>query len=220
MVLDRRAGQRQPMVALQQPHRFRGGGALVLDRLRLVQHDVVEAMRLKAGDIPPQRPIRGQHHIHGSQIVGRRVPIRAREIQHAQPRRKTRRFADPVEDQRSRQHDQGRTRRSRRIHAARLQQREDHHGLAKAHVVGQAAAEAEVAEKAQPAKRLTLIVAKPADESHRRMLGLDAGEVLQPLARFDEAFVPIDRRLSDQQRLDQSCLRRTKAHAVAGGIGE
>ncbi len=148
------------------------------------------------------------------------MPIRTCEVEHAQRRRKARRLADPVEHQRSRQHHQRRALRSRDLCPARLQQREHHHGLAKAHVVGEAAAETEVAEKAQPTKRFTLIVAQPTDERHRRILGSDAGEVLHPLARFDEAFVPIDRRLSGQQRLDQTCLRRTKSHHAAGMIGQ
>ena len=44
VILDRRAGEREPMIGAQQPHGLRRGRARVLDRLRLVEDDVVEML--------------------------------------------------------------------------------------------------------------------------------------------------------------------------------
>ena len=58
--------------------------------------------------------------------------------------------------------------------APRREKREHHHGIAKPHVVGQAAAESEMLEEQQPAESFALIPAQRAGECGRRVGGLNA----------------------------------------------
>ena len=115
MVLDRRAGQREAMVAAQQPRRLRRFGVRVLDRLRLVEDDVVRLDLAQEGGVLPQ------HAVGRDQEVDAREPVsqggRARGAlgadvgEDAQLRGEARRLLLPVPDQRLRHHDDRRARR-------------------------------------------------------------------------------------------------------------
>ena len=58
---------------------------------------------------------------------------------------------------------------ARRVEPPGFEHRQHHHRLAQTHVVGEAAAEAEVAEEPHPAERLALVVAQLAVERRRRV---------------------------------------------------
>ena len=76
-------------------------------------------------------------------------------------------------------------------------------GLADAHIVGQAAAEAELAQELHPAHALLLVVAQLADEARGLLHRLHALEVLQPLADPGKTGVERDLGLSRQQRVQR-----------------
>ena len=86
---------------------------------------------------------------------------------------------------------------------AGLEQGQDLHRLAQAHVVGQAAAEAEVAQEVQPAQPVLLIVAQPAAEPARLLASCDALEGSQ--LATDVGELPIDGHvlLRRQKRVEQ-----------------
>ena len=219
MVLDRRSAQRQTMTAAQQPRRLRRGGRRVLDRLRLVEDDVVELVLRQPRRISAQRAVGRQQDVEVFDL--RRSSRVAGVIQDLQLRRETACLLDPVVDERSR-HD--RDRRARAIvlarDAARLEQREHHDGLAEPHVVGQAPAEAEAAQEREPAERLALILAQLAVKRRRRVERTDPAELRQLGARPRERLVDAHRRLRLEQRIEQRRLRRTEAHVIVLALAE
>ena len=159
MILDRRAGQREPMIGAQQPHRFRRRRAGVLDRLRFVEDDVVERVVLERGHVAPQRAVGGEHQIGvGDRVDRPSCRSACAKSSTRSPGANACRFARPVEDERARHHHERRLGCPRGIVRAGFEHRQHHDGLAEPHVVGKAAAESEVAQEAHPAERLTLIV--------------------------------------------------------------
>ncbi len=104
------------------------------------------------------------------------------------------------------------------------QQGQHLHRLAQAHVVGEHAAETELAQEVEPAEPLALVAAQRAAEAARLLLRLDALERAQLLAQLGEGLVDRRRRHLDQQRVDQHRLRGQEAQPVValvvGQLGE
>ena len=108
MVLDRRAAERQAMVAAQQARRLGGLGARVLDGLGLVEDHVVEADVLQEGRVAAQRAVGGEHEVVVLEVLARADAPGARVVEHAQLGREPRRLLLPVEHERARHHDERR----------------------------------------------------------------------------------------------------------------
>jgi hypothetical protein len=94
---------------------------------------------------------------------------------------------------------------------ARHEERQHLYGLAEAHVVGQAAAEAEAVEEVQPAEPLSLVLTQHAGEGFRLLGGPDPVELPQGGARFGEPFVESDVALAGEQRIEESGLAAAEA---------
>ena len=221
VVLDRRAGERQPVARLQQAARLGGLRRRVLDRLRFVEDDGVEVDRGQEADVAPQRAV-GRHDdvelVHlGLQLLA----VGAAVLDHLQLRGEVRRLLDPVVDHAPRGDDERRQLGRLGGRAVGLQQGEHLHRLAEAHVVGQHAAEAELAQEVEPAEPLALIAAQLAAEALELSLRLDALEGLELVAQVGEGAIDVGRRHGRQQRIDEQGLRGQEAQAVvAGAVGE
>ena len=148
------------------------------------------------------------------EVRARRDAARAGVVEHAQRRREAPRLVLPVEDERAGHHDE---RRAEALGAPRGEQRQDLHGLAEPHVVGEAAAEAEAAQEMEPAEALALVAAQAAAKAGGLVGGLDAVEPGQLRPRSLEDGV--DPRLGQrgQERVEQSHLGTTEAQAIALG---
>ena len=72
MILHRRAAERQAMRAAQQAHRLGRRGARVLDRLRFVEHHVIELDVRQPRGIAAQRAVGGQDQIVRREVARRR----------------------------------------------------------------------------------------------------------------------------------------------------
>jgi hypothetical protein len=106
VVLDRGAGEGQPVLRPDQARRLGRIGAGVLDGLGLVQDGVVEAGLLEEQRVPAQRAIGGQHHVGLAEVgrlPGAGVPG---VLEDPQLRREAQGLGLPVEDQRAGRHDQ------------------------------------------------------------------------------------------------------------------
>src|SRR5882672_6593642 len=103
MVLYRSAAQRQTMIAVEQSRRLRRSRVGVLDRLRLVEDDVIEPRVLKKDRVVAQCAVGGQDQIVIVEMFkGLFLPCLPGVIEHAQLGREARRLLLPVEDQRFR----------------------------------------------------------------------------------------------------------------------
>src|SRR4051812_34443690 len=165
VVLDRRAAEGQAVLRTDQPGRLRRLAARVLDRLGLVEDGVIEAVVLEVDDVSPERAVGGQDDVAVVEVFPGLTAADAGMVEDAELRREASGLLLPVEDERPRHHDQRRRRSAAFLGggpqlAARLQQGEHLDGLAQAHVVGQAAAETELPEEAEPAQAVALIVAE------------------------------------------------------------
>ena len=228
MVLDRRAAERQAMVAAQQARRLGGLGARVLDGLRLVEDHVVEAHVLQERRVAAQRAVGRQHEVVVLEVLPGADAPGARVIEHPQLGREPRRLLPPVEHERPRHHDERRPgplaalvdRRGLARGAARFEQRQHLHRLAEAHVVGQAAAEAEALQEVQPAEPVALIAAQPPDEARGRVARLDALERCQLLAGAGEGGVGARLGQARQERVEQPDLVAPEAHVIVRGRAE
>ncbi len=186
VVLDRRPAEREPVLCLEQARGLGGARRLVLDRLRLVEHRVVEVDRRELGDVAAEDPVGGEDEVDVLEMLAGLEAIDAGVIEDAQPRGEARGLALPVEDERARRDDDRRagSRRVRLLRSALLRRRtallpacgeegEHLHRLPQAHVVGEAAAEAEAREEVQPAEPLALVAAQLAVEARGRVLAGD-----------------------------------------------
>ena len=104
--------------------------------------------------------------------------------------------------------------------AAAVEERQHHHGLAKAHVVGQAPAEVEAAQELEPAESLALILAQRPAKRRRRVGGSDAAKTLQLGADVFEQLVVHNRGLRRQQRIEKGGLRSSEPDRVTLGLSE
>ena len=113
------------------------------------------------------------------------------------------------------------TRRAGRPHEPEaIEERQHHHGLAQPHVIGQATAKPELAEKVQPAKALALIGPQAAGESVGRIGGNDAAEPAERFTRAREALVPSRRWLRGEQRIEKSHLAATETEMISAGVAK
>ena len=206
------------MVGPQEPRRLRRLGALVLDRLRLVEDHVVEGDVLQERRVAPQRAVGGEDHV--AVVECPRLPraVEAGVIAHPQPRGEAGRLLLPVEDERAGNDDE----RGLAVAslAARLEERQHLHGLAEAHVVGQAPAEAEVAEEGHPAEAERLVVPQAAGEAARGFEGTDPLEAPERLPRLLERGVRLDLGLGGEERVEEAHLAAAEAEDVALGLAE
>ena len=208
------------MLRAQQPRRLGRRRCRVLDRLRLVEDDVVELDVLQMADVPPQRAIRREDDVVLGQLVEAVSPPLAAVVEHAQPRSKACRLALPVEHERSRHDDERRLRGAAftlSLFAPRFQGSQDHDGLAEPHFVGQAAAKAKAPQELEPRERVGLVVTQGAAEARRRFHGLDALEAHQFLPHARKSLVAGNGRLRRQPGIEQRTLRRGEAHVVGFG---
>ena len=142
----------------------------ILDGLRLVENRVIETDVFQFGDVAVQRPVGGDDQIVLVELGQRVLSQQAGVVEHPEVGREGLGLLDPIEHQAA-GHD--RQRRGspavpRPLQAARLEQGQHLHRLAQPHVVGQAAAEAEVAQEVQPTESVLLIAAQLAAEPARR----------------------------------------------------
>ena len=217
MVLDRGPGKGEPMASIEQAARLGRGRLRVLDRLRLVEDDVVELDAGEPGRVAAQRAVGSQHQVGAGELV---EPLRARhpgEIEDAQVGSEAARLLLPVEYERARNDDERRSPFVARLRRAPpVQQREHHHRLAQAHVVGEAPADAELLEECEPAEALALVAAQRPIERRRRVERTDAVEVAQPLSRPREGVIPAHLRLRLEESVEERRLGRLESHVIAG----
>ena len=148
----------------------------VLDGLGLVQYHVIAVKLAQEHDVLAQGTVGRDDQIGIGHRRSRRPALGADVGAHAQLGHEARGLLLPVPDQRFRHHDE---RRPRLLAAARRQHGQHLDGLAEAHVVGQAAAEAEAAQEGHPAETLFLVRAQLAPESRGLVFCGDAVEAGQ-----------------------------------------
>ena len=113
-------------------------------------------------------------------------------------------------------------RRGRRdgLEAPRLEHGEHHDRLAEAHVVGEASAKRETAQKVEPAERIPLIVAELTAKRRRRIGRRDAFKPRQLRAGLLKDFVALDGRLRGQPGVEERRLRPIESDVIALGRAE
>ena len=209
VVFDGRARERQPMPRPEEPAglgRLAGG---VFDRLRLVEHHVIKLGLTVGEDVAPQRAVGRDHDVPVGERAGLVHPRGAGVVYHPEARCELPRLLDPVEDETA-GHDHKR-RAARQAGRLRLllpprEERQHLDRLAEAHVVGEAAAEAELLQEHQPAEAFPLVLAERALKA--RGLGLG----FRLLARRELLPQPVERlvdrrlRLAGEERVEQRHL--------------
>ena len=125
------------------------------------------------------------------------------------------RLLEPVEDQRARRDDQRRPAAGAPARCPAPGEQGQHlHRLAQPHVVGEAAAEPELAQELEPAQPLRLVTAQRSDEAGRRVRRRDPREAREPGAQPLERRVARGLRQRGQQRVEQHGLAPRKADPV------
>ena len=194
MVLDRGAGERQAVLAGQQAAGLGGLRGRVLDRLGLVEDHGVEVDGREVADVAADGAVGRDDEVGGSDLVPQLLAVATRVLQHLEVRCEAGGLVDPVVHEAPRRDDEvGQLRRPRggAVHAEHGQRLDC---LAQPHVVRQHAAEAELAQEAQPAQAEALIVAERADEAARLLLRFDRREGAQFLAQLGEGLADVHRR--------------------------
>ena len=217
MVFDRRAAQGQPESRAQDASRFGRNACGVLDRLRLVEHDVVERHLGEVGSVAAQRPVGRQHQVVVSRTRRAWRPGRSRRTR--APAATARNAAASCRQLNTSDRGATTSEGSRVLPstslAARGEEREDHDRLAETHVVGEAAAETEPLQEDQPAEPLLLVSPQHARERGRRIHGPDAVECGELGTRVREGLVVRRVGLSRDERIEQRDLGPREAHVVA-----
>src|SRR5258705_4818718 len=95
--------------------------------------------------------------------------------------------------------------------AARFEERQNLDGYTQAHVVGQAATEAEALEEKQPTQAVALVTAQLTGEVLRRLGGLDTGKIDELLAHPREYRIDGDGGPAGEQSVQQPRLRPREA---------
>src|SRR5437868_15204813 len=106
MILDRSSTQPQAISSTQKAYCLRGFSVGILDRLGLIEDDVIKFEILESKNIPAQRAIGGENHVASREVAA--SAGQAGVIQNPQLRREALRLLLPVEHQRLRHHDEGR----------------------------------------------------------------------------------------------------------------
>ena len=155
VVLDRRARHRDAAARAQQPQRARATRLRVLHVLRLVEEQAVPVDELQRLDVARRDVVRRDHDVGRPCALDERLarePIGAVVEVHVQRRREALDLVHPLARDAHRADDE---RRAERTGAVLLALGDDHrdrlHRLPETHVVGEHAADPEVAEQPQPA---------------------------------------------------------------------
>jgi hypothetical protein len=208
------------VVGPEQPRRLRGVALRVLDGLRLVEDHVIEEHLLEKRDVAPQGPVRGQHHVVARERGRVPGPVEARVLQHAQAGGEAGGLRPPVEDERAEDdHQRGWPARPLAAFAASppgLEQGQDLDGLPQPHVVGQAAAQAELLEEVEPSQALALVVPQLAAEAPRRIPGnyaLEAAELFSEHTRGDSKMLPHRQRRLEPPWAEDAAANRMRRRA-------
>ena len=188
-VLDRRAGERQLLAGAEVADGSRRLGVRVLHHLRLVEHDGRPLDRAEVFEVARQQPVRGDHELSfgvaGEERLGCHPRIAADAADrlaagaavvdlHLELGREPLRLAAPVAHDAQGAHDEVRPGSFEEVG-------ERGGGLAEAHVVGEATAEAELGEELHPRQAAALIVPEFAGEVGRfvRLLQHLVGEPVE-----------------------------------------
>ena len=142
-------------------HGLRVLRAPVLDVLGLVEDDRVKLMLPEGVQVAPDQRVRRDDKVRRRNPRQQGAPTRPVQHDDLQPGRESTRLGRPVEDEGRGAHDQARATsggRARRPDGGQV--RQDLQRLAKAHLVGQHAAEPLVAEEAKPRDALALVRAQ------------------------------------------------------------
>ncbi len=203
-VLERRAGQRQPMAGAQRERRAAHDGVGVLDVLRFVENRRAQVDRAPLLQVASQQRVRGDDQVVGADVAPQRVAFAAAgEQQDAQGRRKVFGLTGPVVHDRRRTHDQ--TRAALRILLAHMQQpRQRLDGLSQTHVVGQHGADAQrggVREKVQTAPLVRPQLARASRPA--------PGRIGKPVNRATRVAQFLNR--TDRRRVGAQALERFEA---------
>jgi hypothetical protein len=211
VVLDRRAREREAPPGAQHARRLGHARVGVLDRLRLVEDRVLELPARQLVGVEPEDRIRGHHQIGRPGGRAPRRPIRAGVVHDAQPGHEPARLVEPVEHHRlGRDHQRGPVGSPGREHGQHL------HGLAEAHVVGEASAEADLVEKPEPAQPIALVRPQLAAEAARLAARFDRGRGGEPGAQLAKRRVDLDVGQRGQHRVEERHRRaRHPQRAIA-----
>ena len=188
VIFDGRAAHRQAVSGLQESGGLGGLGGRGFDRLRLVEDDVIEFELAEFDNVGAEGSVGGENKVEFVEAIARLVPGGTGIVEDAQVGSEPGRFLSPVEDERSRDDDQGRAADFAEGFSA-LQEGKDLDGLAQSHVVGKDAAEVKALEVVEPAQALALIGAEFAFESFGRGECSDSFEALESLADAIETGV-------------------------------
>ena len=217
VVLDRRAGESETVIRLQQARRLRRLRPVVLDGLGFVEDDVVEGHAPKEQHVAPQGAVGRQHDVDAFQPVRLPAPVGPGVVEQPEGGGEARRFLLPVEDQGLRDHDE---RWLPCRSPASLEQGQHLHRLAQAHVVGEAAPESELAEEMHPPEPFVLVAPQVADEPGRSLRGPHALELAETLPGACESGVHRHLGLGGQQGIEHARLAAAETDDLALGGSE
>ena len=194
---------------MQQPAGLGGLAAGILDRLCLVEDDVVELDVAVPHDVAAERAVGGEHDIG----IGKRhralSPLVAGVVDDAEGRAELGRLLDPVEHEALGDDDEGgavRHAAGRHDPAAPDEHGEDLDRLPEAHVVGETSPQAHPLEEREPAQPLALVLTQRPLEALRLGLGLGPFATGQFTADPIEGLVDVGVRLAGEQRVEEGHL--------------
>ena len=183
VVLERRTGQREPVSRAQGPGGARGLAVGVLDRLRLVEHGVVEVLLDELLAVDAQERVGGHHDVGVAEVREQPATLLALDVaEHddLQVGREPGGLLFPVGDNRRRRDDQRGAVGLPRLHLL-LQRGQRLDRLAEPHVVGEAAVQAQLPQRREPVVAEALVGAQLRVEARGQRLLLDPLEVHQAL---------------------------------------
>ena len=215
MILNRRTAHRDTMLCLEQSRGASHLRGCVLNRLRLIQDDVVELRIFQLDNIASQRAVGCEDDVVLMKFVPQLRPFQPGILKNFELRRKLGRFLLPVKHQRLGNHDERRKVAAVFLLNAVLQQGEHLNRFAEAHVVGQAAAKAELLKELKPAEAFPLVASQFALEIFRLCRRFDSVKRPHAVAQGEELLVVVDGVLRDEQRVDQTGLRIHKTQMIA-----
>ena len=205
VVFDRRAADGQAVPAAQEPGGLGRLALGVLDRLGLVEHDVVELEVGELGDVGAQGAVGGDDQVVLGEPLAEGMAARSGVVEHLEPGRELGGLLDPVENQRA-----GHDGQARPLGLAAepppLKQGQHLDRLAQPHVVGQDAAEAESLEVVEPAQPFALVGPQLAVEARRLVERHDPLELAEVLADLLEGRVDLDLGLVGQKGIKHAGL--------------
>ena len=190
VVLQRRARQAQQVRCLQLAQGAGAAAAGVFHHLRFVQDQQVKGLRGQRIHIAPQQRVGGQHQVVVCNVWVAFGTVGTMQRQHAQAGRHARSLGLPVEEQRGGQHHQrGAGEPARFLLGQHVGQ--GLCGFAQAHVVGQDAAQALLAQVLQPGQALQLVGAQLHLQPLRRCHRLGRADAAQALGQVGQARIAL-----------------------------